>query len=105
MQGNHASPTFLFQHDAEYSQSFLPPLNDSTLPARATFNPGTSAFGLKFDAHFSEPALNANANDNGHAMRWWALFDRQGIRIPDAWLVGHDYTGTTFANYDYQDNI
>ncbi len=105
LQSNPNSPTFLFQHDAEYSQSFLPPLVGSSAQSRATFDPGSNAFGLKFDAHFSDPALNANQNDDGHAMRWWALHDREGNRIEDAWLVGHDYTGTTFANYDYQDNL
>lgn len=105
VQGTPGTTTFLYRHEPSYGQTIFPPIQGSTQLARATFNPGTSAFGLKFDYVFSDPALNPTF-DPGHGMRWYALLDRQGNRIPDAWLIAHDYVGQSgVSNYDYQDNI
>ena len=105
VQGSPGTPSFLYRHEAAYGQSIFPPLQGSTQLARATFNPGSSAFGMKFDYVFSDPRLNPSF-DPGHGMRWYALHNRQGNRIPDAWLIAQDYVGQSgVSNYDYQDNI
>ncbi|MBC7744642.1 MAG: T9SS type A sorting domain-containing protein [Flavobacterium sp.] len=98
--------TSLFAHYAEDGQSILPRFNATTAPtapvlARRTFNP-TSAFGLKIGTANSDRTRNFEGKIG---MRIWKAVDPNGNIIPNAYIIGNDYLGTTFTNYDYQDNI
>ncbi|HMO25115.1 MAG TPA: choice-of-anchor D domain-containing protein, partial [Tepidisphaeraceae bacterium] len=100
--------TNLFSHRPQQGQSLFPYLpNSTTNPAQASFNPGTNAFGLRVDGTWSDPARNVpnSANDNGHGMRWYIAKDRDGNIIPNTYILCHDYSGVSYSNYDYQDNI
>src|SRR5204862_634627 len=37
--------------------------------------------------------------------RFFAIKDRNGKIVPNAYLLAQDYTGLSYSNYDYQDNI
>ena len=105
----------LFRHRAEQGQSFFPALdNNQNNPAQATFNPGNinQQFGFRIDSHWSDPQRMQNENfgsdnqpDGGQAVRAFAAKDLNGNIIPDTYIILQDYTGLTFSNYDYQDNI
>ncbi len=113
-EGGTAIGYFIMQHLASDGQSFLPRLNNTTsTPAYGEFNPGSGAFIWRVDSHWSDDSRNTTAynsaafpvNDGGHAMRFYAAKDRNGNLIPDTYIMIHDYTGQSFSNYDYQDNI
>lgn len=113
-KGSSASSTFLFKHNQVDGQSFFPRIDGSTTnSAQAGFSPNTSSFGFKVDARFSDDALNpldidADGNSipgTGHAFRFYPLKDRNGNLVPNTWIVAQDYTGLSYSNYDYQDNI
>jgi hypothetical protein len=38
-------------------------------------------------------------------MRIWKARDADGNIIPNAYIIGADYLGTSYTNYDYQDNV
>ena len=91
-------------------QSVLPHLNGSaTLPAAGSFTP-TGAFGIKIDPEWSDPTKNNRQPDVeggclgpcGHHVRFWPVRDRDGVLVPNTWLVSMDYAG---INYDYNDNV
>lgn len=113
-EGSTSTTTHLiFQHLASDGQSLLPRLNNSTNPGYGEFSPVNTAFLWKVDSHWSEDARNTTAAnsaafpypDGGHAMRFYAAKDRAGNIIPDTYIMIHDYTGQSFSNYDYQDNL
>lgn len=100
----------IFTHAGIDGQTLLPHKNGSTtLPAEGTFTPGTT-FGLKVDNEWSDPTKNNQTADRnngcpgpcGHHVRFWPVKDRQGVVIPDTWLMSMDYSG---INYDYNDNV
>ncbi len=98
--------TTLFTHYAEDGQALLPRISNSTTLtapalARRTFNP-TTPFGLKVGTANSDRTKNFEGKIG---MRIWKAIDGNGNIIPNAYLVGNDYLGTSFTNYDYQDNI
>jgi hypothetical protein len=98
--------TTLFTHYLEDGQSLLPRLSNSsttTAPtiASRTFNP-TTAFGLKTGTANSDRTKNFEGK---LGMRIWKAIDSNGNLIPNTYIIGSDYLGTTFTNYDYQDNI
>ncbi len=103
--------SFLFRHKPSDGQTMLPVL-DNNSPAFAEFNP-TSAFQLRVDSHWSDASKNQFSVapaafpfiDGGHAMRWYPARDASGNLIPNTYIVAQDYTGQSFSNYDYQDNI
>jgi len=110
--------TSLFKHNQTEGQSFFPHLDNSTTQmAAGTFAPNSNAFGFKVDSRYSDDALNPldlDLNDptftttipgTGHAFRFYPLKDRDGKLIANTYLMTQDYTGISYANYDYQDNI
>jgi hypothetical protein len=92
----------LFTHNALDGQSLLPRENgSSTRLAQGTFNP-TKPFGFRVAKADSERNQN---HKNKIGMRIWKAIDADGNVIPNAYIIGSDYLGTDFTNYDYQDNV
>ena len=81
----------------------------ATLPAAGSFTP-TGSFGIKIDPEWSDPTKNNQQPDIdggclgpcGHHVRFWPVRDRDGVLVPNTWLVSMDYAG---INYDYNDNV
>ncbi|MGB7156561.1 MAG: choice-of-anchor D domain-containing protein, partial [Tepidisphaeraceae bacterium] len=95
------SGTILFTHAGADGQTVLPRIDGSLAPAVATFS-HTGTFGFRVDNEYSDPALNASASDGGHHIRFFVAKDRNGIVIPDTYIMVMDYAA---INYDYQDNV
>jgi len=92
----------LFTHDNLDGQSLLPrKSNDLTKLAQGTFNP-TGAFGIRSGAAYSDRTRNSQ---DKIGMRIWRAIDAIGNIIPNAYIVGSDYLGNPYTNYDYQDNV
>ena len=91
----------LFTHDALDGQSLLPLKVNSTDLAQGTFSP-TGAFGMKVSDSFSDRNRNS---ENRIGMRFWKVVDANGNVVPNAYIMGGDYLGTAFTNYDYQDYL
>ncbi|WP_158640641.1 Ig-like domain-containing protein [Anseongella ginsenosidimutans] len=97
-----ASFQTLFTHNPLDGQSVLPRLSgSSTVLARGTFNPA-SAFGIRVGTSYTDRERNAG---DKIGIRIWKAIDSEGNPIPNAYIMGGDYLGTDFTNYDYQDNI
>src|SRR5205085_9873194 len=86
-----------------------PHLSGSTTAyASGTFSPTSTAFGFKVDSRFSDDSLNpmdSGTPGTGHAFRFYAARDQSGNIIPNTYLMAQDYTGLSYSNYDYQDNL
>ncbi|MFD2515175.1 malectin domain-containing carbohydrate-binding protein [Pontibacter locisalis] len=100
--------TTIFTHDPLYGQSLLPLKNGTTEVAKGSFSPGTSssnpngAFGLRVHKQYTDRTRNSEGKIG---LRIWKAIDNNGNVIPNAYIVGHDYIGSDFTNYDYQDNV
>ncbi|GAA4440123.1 hypothetical protein GCM10023188_37000 [Pontibacter saemangeumensis] len=98
----------LFTHENLDAQSLLPRRNGSTRLAEGSFTPTattanpTAAFGFRVFYSYSDREKNYQ---DKIAMRIWKAVDSNGNIIPNAYLLGMDYLGTQYTNYDYQDNI
>src|SRR5207245_561197 len=87
----------------------------STSPAQASFTPTSgNSFGFKVDSRYSDDTLNPldfnpstgqTYANTGHAFRFYPLKDNSGNRIDNTYIMAMDYTGLSYSNYDYQDNI
>jgi hypothetical protein len=116
-QGSSSSTTKLFQHNDNEGQSLLPHNSGSTTTfAKASFTPTAGkAFGFKVDSEYSDDSLNTPDFDSttgdaypeptGHAFRFYPLIDENGNVVPNTYIMAMDYTGLSYSNYDYQDNI
>ncbi|WP_242927389.1 malectin domain-containing carbohydrate-binding protein [Pontibacter vulgaris] len=94
--------TTLFTHNSLDGQSLLPRRSgSSTEVAAGTFSP-SGAFGLRVASAYSDRTRNYQGKIG---MRIWKAIDAAGNIIPNAYIIGGDYLGTQFTNYDYQDNI
>ncbi len=113
-KGSPGTTTKIFSHNINEGQSLLPHnANSTTAPAAGSFNaPGT--FGFKIDSLYSDDSLNPldfNPNTNvpypgtGHAFRFFPLKDENGNVVANTYIMAMDYTGLSYSNYDYQDNI
>ena len=91
----------LFTHDALDGQSLLPLKKGLTTLAQGTFNPA-GAFGIKVSSSFSDRNRNF---EKRLGMRFWKVIDASGNVVPNAYIMGGDYLGTDFTNYDYQDYL
>jgi fibronectin type 3 domain-containing protein len=102
---------FLYRHRQSDGQTLLPLHENGGGPAYREFDPGDASFGFRIDGHWSDPAKNDidydDENDNrpAHAVRVYAVKDMDGHIVPGSYLIAHDYTGLSYSNYDYQDNI
>jgi hypothetical protein len=93
--------TTLFTHDNLDGQSVLPRLSNSSLPAQGSFNP-TGVFGIKIGSSYSDRTKNYNGLIG---IRFLKVMDANGNIVPNAYILDCDYLGTSFTNYDYQDNL
>ncbi|AMR33522.1 hypothetical protein A0256_19890 [Mucilaginibacter sp. PAMC 26640] len=92
----------LFTHNPLDGQSILPRLIGSTTNlARGTFNP-TTEFGFRVGTSSTDRKQNINGLIGIRVLK---ALDAAGNVIPNAYFLDCDYLGTSFTNYDYQDNI
>jgi hypothetical protein len=92
----------VFTHNNLDGQSVLPRLiGSSTVLAQGSFTP-TGTFGLRVGSSSTDRNQNV---DSLIGIRVLKAFDGQGNIIPNAYFLDCDYLGTSFTNYDYQDNI
>lgn len=85
-------------------QSVEPHSTTGTYSA-ATFNPSETTFGFKIDTEWSDDTKNKQEQPGGgfgHHLRFFPARDRNGVLIPDTYIVGMDYLS---VNFDYQDNL
>jgi hypothetical protein len=99
-KGSFSNST-VFTHDALDGQSLLPLKINSTSLAQGTFNPA-GAFGIKVSSSFSDRSRNF---EKRIGMRFWKVIDANGNVVPNAYIMGGDYLGSSFTNYDYQDYL
>ncbi len=90
-----------FTHDKLYGQSVQPLKNNSS--AFSEYNQNRSEQ-FRIIAHNNWTACNGDCG-NSHAVRVWPLRDAGGHLIQDVYIIGHDYTGASYTNYDYNDNM
>src|SRR5581483_7469622 len=112
-----SSNTKLFQGNDNEGQSLLPHKSGSTTAfAQASFTPTSGkAFGFIVDKSSSDDSQNtpdfnettgvAWPEPTGHAIRFYPLIDENGNVVPNTYIMAQDYTGLSYSNYDYQDNI
>jgi len=92
----------IFTHNNLDGQSVLPRLTGSAINlARGTFNP-TKEFGFRVGSSSSDRTQNVNGLIGVRVLK---ALDAAGNIIPNAYILDCDYLGTSFTNYDYQDNI
>ncbi|MDQ3289728.1 MAG: malectin domain-containing carbohydrate-binding protein [Bacteroidota bacterium] len=91
----------IFWHELLDSQTLLPRKAKSSSISQATFSP-SGAFGFRVGSGYSDRAKNF---ENKIAIRVWKAVNASGSIIPNAYIIGADYLGTDFTNYDYQDNV
>jgi len=96
------SSTNIFTHNNLDGQSISPRLiGSSTNLAQATFDP-TGVIGFKVGSSSSDRTMNFNGLIGIRVLK---AYDGNGNIIPNAYFLNCDYLGTSYTNYDYQDNI
>lgn len=97
-----SSTKTLFTHNGLDGQSLLPMKSGSSSAlAQGSFNPA-GAFGFRAGSAYSDRTRN---HKDKIGMRIWKAVNADGDIIPNAYIIGSDYLGTDFTNYDYQDNV
>ncbi|MXV50660.1 T9SS type A sorting domain-containing protein [Pedobacter sp. HMF7647] len=97
-----SATTKIFTHIALDGQSLLPRKSaSSTIPAKASFDP-TGNFGFKVGSASSDRTKNVSGKIG---IRVWQVKDYNGNIVANTYILGNDYLGTPYTNYDYQDNI
>lgn len=92
----------VFTHMAIDAQSLLPRRSSPNNPAEGTFST-RSAFGFKVGGKdFTDTLLNP---DRKIGIRVWRAIDPAGMTIPNTYIVANDYLGSSFTNFDYNDNM
>lgn len=93
----------VFTHSALDGQSVLPKKNGSNTAAAEGSITTNSVIGFKVGGKdWTDTALNPSGKIG---IRVWKAIDGSGNLIPDEYIIGNDYLGSDFTNYDYQDNI
>lgn len=91
----------VFSHHAKDAQSVLPRKNSSASAAEGSFTP-PGAFGFKVGyKDYTDAAKNPSGKIG---IRIWKALDAKGNIMPNCYIVSNDYLGSTFTNYDYNDN-
>jgi hypothetical protein len=87
------------------AQSILPRKKNSSGRAIATFKT-TKVFGFRIDGdEYTDPKLNTQEQTGGGYGHHWRVYqarDRDGLIIPDTYLLAQDYRA---VNFDYNDAI
>ncbi|TFF39837.1 malectin domain-containing carbohydrate-binding protein [Mucilaginibacter psychrotolerans] len=92
----------IFTHNPLDGQSIMPRLIGSTTNlARGTFSP-TTEFGFRVGTSSTDRTQNFNGLIGIRVLK---ALDAAGNIIPNAYFLNGDYLGTSYTNYDYQDNI
>lgn len=98
----------IFAHDGRYSQTFLPPLLNSTAPAAGGFT-SSGAFGFHVDGEWSDDKLNKRLQySGGHHIRFFPARDHFGNKLANTYFLTMDYSfpgPNGRPNEDFQDNI
>ncbi|WP_161889492.1 malectin domain-containing carbohydrate-binding protein [Pontibacter russatus] len=92
----------LFTHNSLDGQSLLPRRSGSSTEVAAGTFSASGAFGFRVASAYSDRTRNYKGKIG---MRIWKAIDANGNVIPNAYIIGGDYLGTQYTNYDYQDNI
>ena len=114
--GNKDAQIGFWNHAGDDNQQILPDAGNNAAFATRAFTNGTipdgwrgdDAFGIKVAGLSSDPKLNpsgpvkVDGAQQGHTVKIFQAVDRDGVVIPDTYLVAMDYTG---INYDYNDNL
>jgi hypothetical protein len=94
--------TTVFTHIGKDGQSLLPRKATPSTSAAGVINPAT-AFGFKVG---SQNSTDASLNLGGKlGIRVWKAIDAKSNIIPNCYIIGNDYLGTSGTNYDYNDNM
>ena len=93
----------VFKHDLDFGQSILPLIDGESGTSAGRFDPGGEAFAVSVDKGWHSDHTR-NKNDL-HSFRFFAVRDAAGNVIPNAYLAASDNVGSSFANYDHQDNV
>lgn len=97
-----AASSNIFTHNNLDGQSVLPRLTGSaTNLAQSTFTP-PGVFGFRVGSSSSDRKQNFNGL---LGIRVLKVLDEKGNVVPNAYFLDCDYLGTSYTNYDYQDNI
>jgi|GEM_PF-2012637 len=92
----------VFTHNPLDGQSIMPRLIGSTTNlSRGTISP-TTEFGFRVGTSSTDRTQNVNGLIGIRVLK---ALDAAGNVIPNAYFLNGDYLGTSFTNYDYQDNI
>jgi hypothetical protein len=103
-KGNTGSLTTVVFHVSQDGQRLLPRRNRNAVyaPSEGSFNPNVP-FGLKVGGKdWTDTLLTPNRLIG---VRVWKAIDASGYVIPNAYIIGNDYLGSEFTNYDYNDNM
>lgn len=108
-KNNYNQQNILFTHIGLDAQTLLPRRSTNGAPAGGSFNP-SGPFGIRIGARDHTDTLRNprdSTRNNGHiiGIRVWRAVDPNGNVIPDAYIMANDYLGTSFTNYDYNDNM
>ncbi len=118
----------IFSDEHVSGQMILPPkliqngTGNYTSPlAAGSFSPGSAnqEFGfvvenLEYSEYDRNPyTIDSNGDGNpdsrpsnfGQFLRWFPLYDREGVLVPNTYIVLHDYNRGSITNYDFNDNI
>ncbi|MBF9254588.1 T9SS type A sorting domain-containing protein [Pontibacter sp. 172403-2] len=99
---NTSTFTTVFTHNSLDGQSLLPRKSGSSTVLAQGKITAIGAFGIRTGKSYSDRTKNFEGK---LAMRIWKAVDSNGNVIPNAYIIGSDYLGTSFTNYDYQDNV
>ena len=91
----------IIAHGLREFQSFLPVSTTANKPTELTLNPSSAGFEVVISGYSSD----RGAAGSTHAVRFWPVRDREGKLVPNSYIVGQDYVGSSATNYDYQDNV
>ena len=100
-----------FGMNPDSAQSLLPWAPGSrTVVAGKSYSPTVTTFGFSVDSESSDDTRNNATPDHnngctdpcGHHVLFFPVKDRAGAVVPNAYLMGMDYSG---INYDYNDNM
>lgn len=108
-KSSYSQQNIVFTHIGLDAQTLLPRRSTNGAPAGGTFVPN-GPFGIRIGNRDHTDTLRNprdSTRNNGHiiGIRVWRAIDPNGNVIPDAYIMANDYLGTSFTNFDYNDNM
>lgn len=92
----------VFTHIAKDGQTLLPRKATPNIVAAGVMSP-TTAFAFRIGSKNSTDASLNLGGKKGFLV--WKAIDANGNIIPNSYIIGNDYLGTSGTNYDYNDNV